>query len=69
MTAHCKWPPEIKMVALKYMAASASLKLQYILNRNICQIHCMYKTHGCKCYSKINKVSIKVWMAATNFAK
>ena len=38
---HCKWPPEIMMVPFKYMAASAFLKLQYALNKNICQIHCM----------------------------
>ena len=28
-------------VPFKYMAASALLKLQYALNRNICQIHCI----------------------------
>ena len=33
-------PPEIMTVPLKYMAASAPLKLQYALNRNICQTHC-----------------------------
>ena len=26
---HCKWPPEIMTVPLKYKAASALLKLQY----------------------------------------
>ena len=38
----CKWLPEIMVVPLKYMAACAALKLQYALNRNICQIHCIY---------------------------
>ena len=37
----CKWPPEVITVSFKYMAASALLKLQYPLNRNICQIHYM----------------------------
>ena len=51
------------------MAASSTLKLQYALNRNTCQIHCIYTIYGCKCCSKINTVSIKEWMAATNFLK
>ena len=38
---HCKWPVEIMTVSFKYMAASALLILQYALNRNICQIHCI----------------------------
>ena len=38
----CKWLPEIMAVPLKCMAACAPLKLQYDLNRNICQIHCIY---------------------------
>ena len=33
---------EIMVVPLKCMAACAPLKLQYALNRNICQIHCIY---------------------------
>ena len=37
---HRKWPPEIKTVTLKYITGSFRLKLQYALNRNICQIHC-----------------------------
>ena len=56
---HCKWPPEIMAVRRKYLAASALLKLQYPLNRSICQVHCIYTIHGCKCSSKINAVSIK----------
>ena len=32
---------EIMTVPLKYMAASALLKLQHALNKNICQIHCI----------------------------
>ena len=38
----CKWLPEIMAVPLKCMAACSPLKLQYALNRNICQIHCIY---------------------------
>ena len=38
------------------MAGSAPLKLQYALNKNICQIHCIYTIHGCKCSSKINSI-------------
>ena len=49
------WPPEIMMVPSKCMDASALLKLQYALNRNICQIHCIY-TIGCECFSEINTV-------------
>ena len=45
--------------ATQSMAPNASLKLQGTLNRNICQIHCMYAIHGCKCYSKIKTVPIK----------
>ena len=66
---YCKWPPEIMTIPLKYMAAFAPLKLQYALNKNICQIHCIYTIHGCKCSSKINTVSIKEWMAETTFVK
>ena len=51
------------------MAAGAPLKLQCALNRKICQIHCKYAIHGCKCCSEINTVPIKEWMAATNFVK
>ena len=36
---HCKTPPEIIMVPLKYIAASAPLKKQYVINRDIFQIH------------------------------
>ena len=36
---HCEWPPETMTVPPKCMAASASLKWQRTLNRNICQIH------------------------------
>ena len=61
--------PKIMVVPLKCMAACAPLKLQYALNRNICQIHCIYAIHGCKCCSEINTVSVKEWMAATNFVK
>ena len=56
---HRKWPTEIMMILLKRMAASAPFKLQYALNRNVCQIHCLYTTH----------CSIKEWMAATNLVK
>ena len=42
------------MVSFKYMAANAVLKLQYALNRNICQIHYMETIHCCKCSSKVN---------------
>ena len=66
---HCKWPPEIMTVTLKCMTVSGPLKSQYVLNRNICQIHCVYTTHGCNCCSKIKTVSINEWMAATNFVK
>ena len=55
-------------VPLKYTDASAPLKLQYGLNKNICQIHCKYKVHGCGCSFKIDTVSIKEWMVATTFA-
>ena len=43
---HCIWPPEIMTVPLKYMIASAPLKLQNALNRNIFQIHCIYTIHA-----------------------
>ena len=69
MQNHCKWPPKIMMLPLKYIVASAPLKLQYALNRYICQIHCIYTIHGYKCCSKINTGSIKEWIAATNFVK
>ena len=39
---HCKLPPEIMTVLLKCFAVNAPLNLQYALNRNICQIHCIY---------------------------
>ena len=39
--------PAIMTVPFKYMAGSTPLKLQYNLNRNICQIHCICKIHGC----------------------
>ena len=45
---HCRRPPEIMTVPLKCMAASAPLKEQYALNKNICQIHCIYEIYGCK---------------------
>ena len=45
---HCKRPPEIMTVPLKCMAASALLKQQYALNKNICQMHCIYEIYGCK---------------------
>ena len=61
--------PEIMTVPLKCMAASASLNSQYALNRNICQMHCKYAIHGCKCCSEINTVSITEWMATTSFVK
>ena len=54
---------------LKSMVASAPLKLQYALNRDICQIHCIYTINGGKCFSKIITVSIKEWIAATNLVK
>ena len=56
-------------VLFKYMAVSAPLKLQYALNKNNCQIHCIYTIHGCKRSSKINTVSIEEWMTATTFMK
>ena len=56
-------------VLFKYMAASAPLKLQYTLNKNNCQIHCIYTIHGCKCSSKINTVSIEEWMTTTTFMR
>ena len=56
-------------VLFKYMAVSAPLKLQYALNKNNCQIHCIYAIHGCKRSSKINTVSIEEWMTATTFMK
>ena len=55
-TGPCKWLPEIMAVPLNCMAAYASLKLQYALNRNICQIHCICTIHGCKCCSETNTV-------------
>ena len=45
-------PPEIMMVPLKWMALSAPLKYKFALNRNICQIHLIYASYGCKCSSK-----------------
>ena len=39
---HCKLPPEIMTVLLKRFAANAPLSLQYALNKNACQLHCMY---------------------------
>ena len=39
---HCKLPPEIMTVLLKCFAANAPLSLQYALNKNACQLHCMY---------------------------
>ena len=51
------------------MAASASLKLQYPLSRNICQIHCVYTIHDCKSSSKINTVPINECMATNTFVK
>ena len=38
---HCKLPPEIMTVLLKRFAANAPLSLQYALNKNACQLHCM----------------------------
>ena len=64
-----KWPPEIMTVPLQYMAACATLKLQYTLNSALCQIHWIYTIHDCKCCSKVNTVSIKDWMAATKSVK
>ena len=58
---HCKWLLEMMTVPLKCMA-SAALKLQYALNRNICQTHCIYTIHGCNCCSEINTASIKEWI-------
>ena len=55
-TGPWKWLPEIMAVPLSCMAAYASLKLQYALNRNICQIHCICTIHGCKCCSETNTV-------------
>ena len=37
-----------------YLAASTLLKLQYALNKNNCEIHCIQLIHGCKCSYKIN---------------
>ena len=65
----CKWLPEIMAVPLKCMTAYVSLKLEYALNRNIFQIHCLYTVPGRKCCSEINSASAKEWMAATNFVK
>ena len=39
---HCKLPPEIMTVLLKCFAANAPLNLQYALNKNACQLHCIY---------------------------
>ena len=39
---HCKLPPETMTVLLKCFAANAPLSLQYALNKNACQLHCMY---------------------------
>ena len=66
---HCKWLSEIMTVPLKCMAASALLKLIYVLNRDICQIHYMQTIHACKSSFKINAVSIKEWIVATTFVK
>ena len=66
---HCKWPLEIMKVPLEYMAASAPLKWQYALSTIICQIHCIYTIHDCKCSSKINTVPISECMAAITFVK
>ena len=40
------------MVPIKCTAASPPLKEQYALNKNTCQIHCIYAIYGCKCSSK-----------------
>ena len=58
---HCKWPSEIMTVPWKCMAASALLKLQYALNRDICQIHYMQKIHACKSCSKIMQYPLRSW--------
>ena len=63
---HCKWFPEIMTVPLKYKAASATLKPQYPLKRNISQIHCICTIHGCNCCSEISTVSIKELITAAN---
>ena len=39
-----KLPPEIMTVLLKCFAANAPLNLQYALNKNACQLHCIYTT-------------------------
>ena len=49
---HCKLRPETMTVLFKCMTASAPLKYQRTLNRNICQIHCLFAIYGCKCSSK-----------------
>ena len=64
-----EWLPEKIAVPLKCMTACAPLKLQYTLNINICQIHCIYAIHGCKCCFEINTVSVEERMGATNFVK
>ena len=65
----CMWPSEIMTVPPKYMDASAPLKLQYVLNRNIGQMHFICTIHCSNSSSKINIVSIKEWMVATTFVK
>ena len=65
---HCKWFPEIMAVLLKCITASAPLKQQHALNRNICQIHCIYTFMVASALLQ-NTVSIEEWLAATTFVK
>ena len=62
---HCNWPPEIMMVSLKCMAASAPLETD-AFNRNIYQIHCIYAIYGCKCSCKRYSIHIHWRMVGCN---
>ena len=58
------------MVSLKYMAASAPMKQQNALNRNIFQIHCIIYTQFMVASALLkNTVAIEKWMAAITFVK
>ena len=41
------------------MASSAPLKQEYALNRNICQLHCICKIHGCTSFSGVSIVDFE----------
>ena len=65
---HCKWRPETMTVPFKCMTTSAPLKKQRNLNRNICEIRCLFSIYGWKCFSKYTALS-KEWLVTNTFVK